>query len=69
MAGEQLSEYQLLQGLLLPSASNFAEMLASWDVGNVPDFVARMNTRAAALGMSATHYADVSGFSPLSTRR
>src|SRR5438132_3695400 len=25
-----------------------------------------MNTRVAALGMSATHYVDVSGFSPLS---
>jgi D-alanyl-D-alanine carboxypeptidase (penicillin-binding protein 5/6) len=66
VTGEQLSEYQLLQGLLLPSASNFAEMLAAWDVGDVAAFVARMNTRAAALGMSATHYADVSGFSPLS---
>ncbi|MDQ6713881.1 MAG: D-alanyl-D-alanine carboxypeptidase [Candidatus Dormibacteraeota bacterium] len=63
VAGEQLSEYQLLQGLLLPSASNFAEMLAIWDVGEVAAFVARMNTRAAALRMSATHYADVSGFS------
>jgi D-alanyl-D-alanine carboxypeptidase (penicillin-binding protein 5/6) len=66
VAGEQLSEYQLLQGLLLPSASNFAEMLAAWDVGNVPAFVVRMNARAAALSMGATHYADVSGFSPLS---
>jgi D-alanyl-D-alanine carboxypeptidase (penicillin-binding protein 5/6) len=64
-AGEQLSEYQLLQGLLLPSASNYAQMLATWDLGTVPAFVARMNTRAAALGMNATHYADVSGFSPL----
>ena len=66
VAGEQLSEYQLLQGVLLPSASNFAEMLATWDVGNVPAFVARMNARATALSMGATHYADVSGFSPLS---
>jgi serine-type D-Ala-D-Ala carboxypeptidase (penicillin-binding protein 5/6) len=65
-AGEQISQYQLLQGLLLPSASNFAEMLATWDVGDVAAFVARMNTRAVALGMSATHYADVSGFSPSS---
>jgi len=62
-AGEHLTEYQLLQGLLLPSASNFADLLATWDVGSIPAFVARMNTRAAALGMSATHYADVSGFS------
>jgi serine-type D-Ala-D-Ala carboxypeptidase (penicillin-binding protein 5/6) len=64
--GEQLSEYQLLQGLLLPSASNYADMLARWDLGDVATFVNRMNTRAAALGMSATHYVDVSGFSPLS---
>jgi serine-type D-Ala-D-Ala carboxypeptidase (penicillin-binding protein 5/6) len=62
-AGEQLSEYQLLQGLLLPSASNFADMLANWDLGGVAAFVGRMNARAAALGMGATHYADVSGFS------
>ena len=62
VAGEQLSEYQLLQGLLLPSASNFAQMLATWDVGGAPAFVGRMNMRAAALDMSATHYADVSGF-------
>src|SRR6202022_3072394 len=53
-------------GLLLPSASNYAEMLAAWDLGSVPAFVARMNTRAAALGLNATHYADVSGFSSLS---
>jgi len=66
VAGEQLSEYQLLQGVLLPSASNFAELLATWDLGAVPAFVGRMNVKAAALGMSATHYADVSGFSPLS---
>ena len=66
-AGEQLSEYQLLQGLLLPSASNFADMLANWDAGGVAAFVGRMNARAVALGMTATHYADVSGFSPAST--
>jgi D-alanyl-D-alanine carboxypeptidase (penicillin-binding protein 5/6) len=65
-AGEQLTEYQLLQGLLLPSASNFADMLATWDLGGVPAFVARMNAQAATLGMSATHFADVSGFSALS---
>ena len=66
VVGERLNEYQLLQGLLLPSASNFADLLAAWDVGSVPAFVGRMNARASALGMSATHYADVSGFSPLS---
>jgi D-alanyl-D-alanine carboxypeptidase (penicillin-binding protein 5/6) len=62
VAGEQLSEYQLLEGLMLPSASNFAVMLATWDKGSVDAFVAGMNARAAELGMRATHYADVSGF-------
>jgi D-alanyl-D-alanine carboxypeptidase (penicillin-binding protein 5/6) len=66
VVGERLNEYQLLQGLLLPSASNFADMLANWDLGSVPAFVGRMNARALELGMSATHYADVSGFSALS---
>ena len=64
--GERLNEYQLLQGLLLPSASNFADLLATWDLGSVSTFVGRMNARASSLGMAATHYADVSGFSPLS---
>jgi D-alanyl-D-alanine carboxypeptidase (penicillin-binding protein 5/6) len=62
-AGEQLTEYQLLQGLLLPSASNFADILATWESGSVPAFLNRMNARATALGMNETHYADVSGFS------
>ena len=63
VAGEQLTEYQLLQGLLLPSASNFADMLAAWDQGSVASFVTRMNARAAELLMRATHFADPSGFS------
>jgi len=64
-AGEQLTEYQLLEGLLLPSASNFADLLANWVSGTVPAFITSMNSRATALGMTATHYADASGFSPL----
>jgi D-alanyl-D-alanine carboxypeptidase (penicillin-binding protein 5/6) len=63
VAGEQLTEYQLLQGLLLPSASNFADMLATWDRGSVAAFVNRMNARAVELNMGATHFADPSGFS------
>src|SRR5687767_15663764 len=30
VAGTQFSQYQLLQGLLIPSANNFAEILATW---------------------------------------
>ncbi len=65
-AGEQLTEYQLLQGLLLPSASNFSDILAVWDAGSPAGFIAHMNDRATALGMAQTHYVDASGFSPMS---
>ncbi len=62
-AGEVLTEYQMLQGLLVHSANDLAYALAAWDAGSLPAFVAKMNATAAALGMSETHFADASGFS------
>ena len=59
--GEVLTERQLLNGMLVHSADNYADMLASWDAGSVASFVAKMNTVAAQLGMSQTHFADASG--------
>jgi D-alanyl-D-alanine carboxypeptidase (penicillin-binding protein 5/6) len=61
-AGEQLSELQALQALLLPSANNIAAVLARWDAGSTARFVARMNTTARSLGMTHTRYTDPSGF-------
>ncbi len=63
-AGEVLSEYQLLEGLLVPSGDNVATMLARWDAGSEPRFVGRMNAVARTLGLAHTHYADASGVSP-----
>jgi D-alanyl-D-alanine carboxypeptidase (penicillin-binding protein 5/6) len=63
-AGQRLTQLQMLQGLLVPSANNYAEILAAWDAGSVPAFVDRMNAEAEALGMEDTTYADTSGFSP-----
>jgi serine-type D-Ala-D-Ala carboxypeptidase (penicillin-binding protein 5/6) len=60
--GEVLTERQLLEGLLVHSANNFADTLASWDAGSIPAFVAKMNSTAAQLGMDHTHYADPSGY-------
>ncbi len=59
--GETLTESQLLGGLLVHSADNFADMLARWDAGSTPDFVAKMNAAAADLGMTQSHFADASG--------
>lgn len=63
-AGEQLSELQALQALLVPSGDNIASLLAQWDAGSESAFVAQMNAEATRLGLRHTHYADVSGVSP-----
>jgi D-alanyl-D-alanine carboxypeptidase (penicillin-binding protein 5/6) len=61
-AGEQLTERQALQALLLPSANNIAAVLARWDAGSADRFVGRMNAAARSLGMTHTHYTDPSGY-------
>jgi serine-type D-Ala-D-Ala carboxypeptidase (penicillin-binding protein 5/6) len=61
-AGEQLTERQALQALLLPSANNIAAVLARWDAGSTGPFVARMNATARSLGMTHTRYTDPSGY-------
>jgi serine-type D-Ala-D-Ala carboxypeptidase (penicillin-binding protein 5/6) len=62
VAGEELTERQALQALLLPSANNIAAVLARWDAGSVDRFVARMNAAARSLGMTNTRYTDPSGY-------
>lgn len=62
-AGEQLTEYQALQALLIPSGNNIAALLARWAAGSIDAQVARMNAMAQALGLHGTRFADVSGLS------
>src|SRR4029450_2256055 len=49
-AGEELTELQALQALLLPSANNIGAVLARWDAGLEDRFVARMNGTARSRG-------------------
>ena len=65
-AGEQLCEIDLLNGVLVHSAGNYAVMLANLVAGTNDAFVALMNQEAMTLGLSGTHYDDVTGFSPQS---
>jgi D-alanyl-D-alanine carboxypeptidase (penicillin-binding protein 5/6) len=69
--GETLSERQLLEALMLPSANNIAALLAVHNSGSSEAFVAQMNATAKELGMTQTHYTDPSGFeeSTVSTAR
>jgi hypothetical protein len=62
--GEILTERQMLEGLLNQSANNLAYSLAVWDAGSLAAFVVKMNGLATSLGMTATHYADASGYQP-----
>ena len=64
--GEVLSEFQLLEALLIPSADNIADYLARWDASSIPAFAVKMSAAAQSLGLSSTHYADASGIYPLS---
>jgi D-alanyl-D-alanine carboxypeptidase (penicillin-binding protein 5/6) len=63
-AGEQLTELEALQGMLIPSANNLAETLARWDAGSIDAFVAKMNKRAADLKLTHTKFVDTSGANP-----
>ncbi|MDB5101645.1 MAG: peptidase [Cyanobacteria bacterium RYN_339] len=60
-AGEKLTERQLLEALLLPSADNVATLIARQVGGTEAGFVKKMNEAAHALGMDHTTYTDASG--------
>ena len=61
-SGEQLTERQALQALMLASADNVAQILGRWDAGSVTTFLAEMNAAAASLGMAHTRFTDPSGY-------
>jgi serine-type D-Ala-D-Ala carboxypeptidase (penicillin-binding protein 5/6) len=66
VVGEQLCEIDLLNGILVHSAGNYAVMLANMVAGSNEAFIAEMNREAHVLGLTGTHYADVTGYSPQS---
>jgi D-alanyl-D-alanine carboxypeptidase (penicillin-binding protein 5/6) len=62
--GEQISQYQALQALLIPSANNIADTLARWAFGSQEAYAAYANQMVKDMGLSQTVVADASGFSP-----
>src|SRR5205807_10517480 len=64
--GEQLTLFQVLEGMLIPSANNLAETAARWDSSSIDAFVTKMNKRAADLHLTHTKFADTSGASAAS---
>jgi D-alanyl-D-alanine carboxypeptidase (penicillin-binding protein 5/6) len=59
--GESFTVEEMLYALLLKSANDVAVALAIDRAGSVPAFVARMNRRAAELGMTRTTFVTPSG--------
>lgn len=59
--GEQLSVSDMLKAVSVVSANDCAVALAEHLAGSEESFVARMNERAAELGMKNTHFVDCTG--------
>jgi D-alanyl-D-alanine carboxypeptidase len=59
--GQQFTEKQMLQLLMIPSGNNAARLLARWDAKSEAEFVKKMNDAAKDLGMTNTTYTDPSG--------
>ncbi|HEY5667670.1 MAG TPA: hypothetical protein VIR03_00735, partial [Candidatus Saccharimonadales bacterium] len=67
--GEQITEYQMLQAMLLPSANNIADSIAVWSFGSLGDYATYANTTwLKRQGLNNTHVGgDASGFLPDTT--
>lgn len=63
-AGMQLSQYQVLQGMLIRSANNYADALAIWAYGSMDSYLAAAKSYLAKHNLTQTIVADASGFSP-----
>jgi D-alanyl-D-alanine carboxypeptidase (penicillin-binding protein 5/6) len=66
-AGEQITELQALQSMLLPSSNNMADSLAKWAFGSVNSYITYANKMAKNLGLKHTTVGDTNGFSDRTT--
>ena len=63
--GEKLTEYQILEAMLLPSANNLADALAIWAFGSLQNYSAYANNFLKIHGIDQTHVGkDASGYDP-----
>jgi D-alanyl-D-alanine carboxypeptidase (penicillin-binding protein 5/6) len=60
--GKHVRVETMLYGLLLPSGNDAAIALAQHVAGSIANFVTRMNSEAAKLGMGCTRYSSPSGY-------
>ena len=58
-----LTQYQVLQGMLVHSANNYAESLAVWAYGSMPTYLTAANAYLDEHGLAQTTVMDASGIS------
>lgn len=63
-AGLKISQKDALTALLLPSANNYADTLATWAYGSQQNYVTAANSFLQQKNLTDTVIADASGFSP-----
>lgn len=67
-SGQKLTERQMLEALLLPSANNIADALAIWAYGSVQSYITAANAYLQKQGLKDTTIGgDASGYLPDST--
>jgi D-alanyl-D-alanine carboxypeptidase (penicillin-binding protein 5/6) len=68
VAGEAITEDQMLEAMLLPSANNMADSLAIWAYGSLAAYSQAANSFLAQVGLTETHVgSDASGYDPSTT--
>ena len=67
--GEKMSVRDLCMALMVESANDAAIVLGVHSAGSFDAFVARMNARAAELGMKSTKYFNPNGLPPNASKR
>ncbi|MFI1825050.1 D-alanyl-D-alanine carboxypeptidase family protein [Streptomyces sp. NPDC020412] len=65
--GQEFTQKQMIQMMMIPSGNNAARLLARWDAGSEEAFLKKMNDAAKSLGMTNTNYTDPSGFKKTNT--
>ena len=68
-AGEKMSVRDLCAALMVESANDAAIVLGVHSAGSFDAFIARMNARAAELGMKGTKYFNPNGLPPNTAKR
>jgi len=59
--GDKLTAYDLLYGLLVPSGNDAAITFAENYPGGYQAFIAKMNSKVTEMGLTNTHFSNVSG--------